>query len=94
VIALDLLGIGDKLLIDVQEGGLVKDREEGSPFLEVDVDAAVREQTRRNLERLLRSLGAKGLAALDVQESLWVELSAGLASLLDLALELLCRNCQ
>lgn len=50
MIALDLLGIGNKLLIDVQEGGLVKDREEGSPFLEVDVDAAVREQTRRNLE--------------------------------------------
>lgn len=41
VMALDLVGFCDPVLIDAQEGRLVKDREQRSPFLEVDVDASV-----------------------------------------------------
>ena len=48
VIALDFLGIGDELLVDSEKSGLVKNGEERSPFLKVDVDASIREQTRRN----------------------------------------------
>ena len=58
VIALDFLGIGHKLLIDAEEGRLVKNREQGSPLLEVDIDASIREQARRYPQRLVGGLGS------------------------------------
>lgn len=48
MIALNLFGIGHKLLINVEESRLVKNREERSPLLEVDIDASIRKQARRN----------------------------------------------
>lgn len=48
MVALDLLGVGNKFLVDMEESGLVKDGEERRPLLEVNVDAAIREQARRD----------------------------------------------
>jgi hypothetical protein len=47
MIALNLLRVGNELLIDAKESRLVKHREQRSPFLEVDVDASIGEQSRR-----------------------------------------------
>jgi len=54
VVAFDLLRIGDELLVDMEECGLVEDGEQRRPLLEVNVDTAVREETRRKPKRLLR----------------------------------------
>ena len=87
MIALDLLGVGDKLLVNSEEGWLVKDGEERSPLLEVDVDASIREQAGRNSQRLIRGLGCQSATALNVEVGLGIEVSTGLASLLDFSLE-------
>lgn len=90
MIALDLLGVGDELLVNSEKSGLVKDGEERSPFLEVDVDTSIREQTRRNSQRLIGSLSCQSATALNVEVGLGIEISAGLASLLDFPLEGFC----
>jgi hypothetical protein len=66
VVALDLLGVGDKFLVDMEESGLVEDGEERRPLLEVNVDAAIGEEARRDSEGLLRGLEVKWFAALDM----------------------------
>jgi hypothetical protein len=49
IVALDSFWVIDKLLIDTEKSGLVKNREEGGPFLEEDIDASVREEARGDL---------------------------------------------
>lgn len=90
VIALHLVRLCDPVLIRAQKGRLMKDWEERGPFLEVDVDASVREHARRNPCEAGGLLGHQRVAALDVKESLGIELRAWLAGLLKSALERLC----
>ncbi len=94
MVAFDLLGIGDEFLVDMEECGLVEDGEQRSPLLEVNIYTTVREEAGRKPKRLLRRFGTKGLAALDMQESLCVEVGARFAGFLNFSLERLCRECQ
>ena len=90
VVVLDLVRVGDELLVDAQEGRLVEYGEQRRPLLEVDVDAAVREEPGRDPHGRRRGIGGEGIAALDVKERLWVEVGARLSTLLQSPLEGLC----
>lgn len=87
VIALDLFGVGDKLLIDAQKCRLVKSGEQGRPFLKVYIDASVGKKTRWNSESSLGWVGREWWAALHMQESLGIEFATRLPTLLQLTLQ-------
>ena len=87
MVALDLFRVRDEFLVDAKERGLVENGKQRRPFLEVDVDASVREQPRGYPHGGSRWLGCERIAPLDVQERLWIKVGAGLAILLHLSFE-------
>lgn len=85
MVVLDFLWVCDEFLVHTKKRRFVKNGEEGSPLLEVDIDASIREQAGRYPHGLRGRLRRQGVAPLNVEEGLRVKLGARLAILLDLA---------